>query len=174
MYIDSLIYLLPKAALFTSLSNVLAGLAGVFVSNKTAKIISPVNEIENENLGLISKLAVLPIIIMASALIMFVIYEFVNYGIHGGRYDIIAFENSFSSIFKIIRIFRVLFVPFVLLYISFSEGKKYKKLFGLLLIVWCIIEALNGKRTSSLSSLLAIILFGYYKVIDKAKKRKLY
>ena len=172
-YLDSLIYLLPKAALFTSISNVLAGLAGVIVSSKNVSTLSPINRIDNNNPGMVSKLAAIPIIIFALVLIPFCLYEFIIYGIHGGRFEIIRFEDGLSLLIKFVRIFRILFGPFVLLYISFSDNKKNKRIFAILLIVWCVLETLNGNRTNSLSALLAIILLGYYRVIDKQKKKKI-
>ena len=172
-HFESMIDLLPKVSLFTSISNVFAGLAGVMASLKDYEIKSVLDDINVNHKDFIANAIFFPLVFISIILVSLSLYEFFVFGINGGRYQIVEFESNFSVFLSFIRIFRLLYGPFIILFLTYSRNKKSKNIFIALGILWAVFETLNGNRTNTVALILGLILFSYYSTLDEHKRNKI-
>lgn len=168
-YIDSLIYLLPNVSLFTALSNIIAGLAGIMVSLRSNKTNTLINEINEKKPRFIEKCALFAFACIFIIYFPVVLYEFFHFAIHGGRFAIREFEETLPSIFGMTK---MLFAPFGILYLVFSESRILKKIVATLVVIGLILESLCGNRTFGTTGLLALMFLPYLSSMNKENRKK--
>ena len=146
---------LKEIYLFTAISNVLAGLAGVVLAKpmKKKKLIV----IDDNNEGLFSKIenaAFLGFVMTGIIAVPLILIKFVI-SLGGGYHAVRLFEGHVPTIIGFVE---YMFAPFSILALVY-QNKKNKIVFYVF-ILWSLLTALCGDRTSGIAGLVIVFYIG--------------
>lgn len=166
-YINTLNSLTCDVTLFSGISNMCAGLAGVVVAKITLKRNYHMHRVDKYNPKSVSNAAILGILVTGSTALPLLLIKFFGYALSGGYYAVRDFEGRLPAI---IGLMEYLFVPFCFLYLVFSQNKYSRRGIIFLSGVWFLLTALCGDRTTGVSGLLMLAYLGY--IMEHGKKNK--
>jgi len=161
---------LQDVAVFSSVSNMLAGLSGVFsVSNLG-------NQMQKHKHTIIDKYDTkqsafslkLGVILTGMVAIPEVIVKF-SYAIRGGYSAVRSLESSIPSI---INFAEYMFVPFSFAFLHYSKEASERRFVTVILTLWCIITAFCGDRTTGIAGLFATAYIFYFNEMDRKRRYK--
>lgn len=169
-YINTLKDFTGQVIIYSAISNMFAGLAGVLAARNSIekniqKTMKPV--IDSYSPKAVSRAAWYGIIVTGICSIPLLLIRFFGYAVEGGYYAVRAFDSHLPSIFGLMD---YMFVPFCFLYLVFSVNKKGRTFIILLSSIWFIFTALCGDRTTGIAGLLILAYIGYF--TEKNKKKK--
>lgn len=155
-YISTLKIFLKDVSIFSSLSNVVAGYAGIICVSILQKekhyVIDQYNPLE---VGRVAWLGFLGTSILALPLVAM---KFLT-SLEGGYYAVRAFEENIPTL---VTFLEFMFMPFSLLTIIFRSDKSSQVArYGV--FIWLVLTALCGDRTTGISGLLILALVSYNK-----------
>ncbi len=155
-YINTLREYLTQVVVFSSVSNVLAGFVAVLTVKTKNIILAHNRKIDRYSQDFIVKSAKIGLI--CTGVITFpLIFLKTSYSLAGGYNAVRAFEETIPSIINLIE---YMFIPYALLYMVY-KGKKQSVLVRNLIIVWALLTALCGDRTTGIGALVVVVYFSY-------------
>lgn len=166
-YINTLKQFIEDVVMFSALSNIVAGLAGVIVSKGPLQC-TKYPGIDQYSDQSVAKAAKYGLIITGVVSYPLIFIKFFVYALHGRYYAVRAFEESLPSI---VGLADYMFVPFSFLFIIFTNNRRSRKLVFLMMFIWFVLTALCGDRTTGISGLLMLAYINYLKNIEKQNKK---
>ena len=159
-YFLSLRSVLFDAALFSSISNLIAGVAGIATA--------PTGDPNACKYGLINAVDSIPSTDTNKAIkvgfSLLACIEFplmaikLNIALSGGYESVRTFESAVPSV---IGFADYMFMPFALLALVFSDNKKFKNRCKALTVIWLLIVAFCGDRTTGIAGLFVVFYIEY-------------
>lgn len=169
-YINLLIEFLPQVALFSSVSVILAGFAGVIVVKSKHQKRCRISIADGYTQVAISNAAMVGLIFTGAVAVPLIFIKFFGYSLNGGYSAVQAFEGKLPSIVGLIE---YMYIPFVILYLVFSDCKKDKQITKVVFVIWCILTALCGDRTTGIAGILIVALIGYLLTENYQTKKRM-
>lgn len=167
IYIDTF-QVLQKNVLFSCLSNIIAGLAGVWCVRKDKlRTYQPQSCIDRYPASMVIIAVSVGAIISGIIAMPILFIKFFYYGLTGGYYAVRAFEQNLPPIVPLLEYF---FVAFCFLTIIFSSRSHIRTLVYIVLFCWFVITALCGDRTTGAAGILVLI---YIKYTIRSRKNKI-
>lgn len=161
-------YLLD-VAIFSSISNMLAGLAGVLLTKRPNDHELPVNVSQDRyDRHRVSSAALMGIAITGIVAIPLLIIKF-SIVLRGGYAAVRLYEEG---IHQIINLFEYLFVPFSFLFLIYVKDDHKKKFYYIAILIWMIMTALVGDRTTGVSGIATIVYVIYTNRLPKNSSKK--
>lgn len=148
---------------FSILCNAAAFGAGVFsFSRKDNAFISKINELNAQKVSQVAFLLFLFLLAIEIPLSLIKFRQVLSGGYHGVR----DLEESLPPLFDM---FDMLFVPIAILVILYGkEGRR--RIYAYVIVIWSLITALCGDRSSGIGGLVIVVLMYYAGVFKKGKK----
>lgn len=166
-YLQYAIKYIKEISIFTSVSNVLVGLAAILTTKPALKYQQKADSLSKYKRQEISRLGICGMLLASLVAIPLVVYKF-TLVLRGGYYLVRSFESTVPAVLTFIE---YMFVPFSILTLLYSSKKQY--LFAqLVFFVWSIVTALCGDRTTGIAGLFIILYIGSLKTPSKHKIKK--
>ena len=143
-------------AIFSSISNVIAGYAAVLISSKRSLIKH--NKQTSKNDRIIYR-GFLPLWFISMFIAYVLLYFRLRYFLIGGYYSVRSFE---SSIHTLIGMFDYYYFPTSLLVIIYGKQSSYSRYSFWLLLLWSGIMAFCGNRTTGLAGVLILYYVRFF------------
>lgn len=143
-------------AIFSGISNVVAGYAAYIM------ILPPSSKLRHNrawgNEKSIAGYILFPLVISTLVAYILLYYKVVAF-LSGGYYAVRAFE---STIPEFVGIFDYFYFPFSLLVILYDSNRTRARFISRLLIIWLLVIALCGNRTTGLAGILTIVYVKFF------------
>lgn len=165
-YIQTLRQHTLNVAVFSSISNMLAGLAGVLVTaQKVKKRNCFINSYKDH---IIAKYVFIGFLLTGMVAVPLVVYKF-TYALRGGYAAVRSLENTIPSLINIVE---YMFVPFSFLVLFYEKTKLKQQVVRCIVIFWFIITALCGDRTTGIVGLFITVFIQYSTEKNNVKRKK--
>lgn len=147
---------------FSMLCNAAAFGAGVFsFKRKDNFFVSKINKLNTQNVSSVANVFFIVFLVIEIPLSLIKFRQVLSSGYHGVR----NLEESLPPLFDM---FDMLFVPISILAIVYGVDKR-RKLYAYIIVIWSLITALCGDRSSGIGGLVVIVLM-YYDGIFKRRR----
>ena len=146
-YFDKLKSEIQKAVVFSSASNLAAGLSGMLVYEGIKRKQTKKSWIDGYSHQAVEEAAWSGFVLTASVAIPVLLYQFFSAALSGG-YS--AFRQSGENIPAVVGLISFMFVPFSVLCLTFLDNGLRRNMVSLCVLLWSVLMAFCGNRTSGL------------------------
>lgn len=155
-----------KSVLFSIMCNGAALLGGFYCTyHRPNRFVERINKVNNHLVYKVAK----KILVVLSAIEFPYLLIRLTVVLKSGYHGVIALEESLPSVLSLID---MLFVPACVLSIIYCDTKR-KKLFAYMIVIWAVITALNGDRSSGIGGLVIFALLYLNGVLKKKSSKKI-
>lgn len=156
-------------AVFSSISNVLAGFAALLMTKPILNGYVPrkergVDRLTPEFIEFAAKVGTIVTGIVTMPLVLVKTYI----GIGGGYSAVRSFETTVPSVFNFVE---YMFMPFAVLWMIYA-GREKNKLIKAAVAVWAILTALCGDRTTGIGALEVLVFISYLQADSSSDEEK--
>ncbi len=169
-YIDTLPYLYEDVALYSAVTTILAGAVGVCVAYKAQNQKKKPSRMARLDRRSVEVAAIVAVIACAAVVIPLTCTKFFGYALEGGYHAVREFEEGVP---RLVGFIEYLFYPFCMLLMAYTKKKWIKIPLSVILLLWSVITALCGDRTTGIAGIMVLVLFFYMSASEKNKKRSL-
>lgn len=157
-YINTLIEYLDDVSIFSSISTVIAGYAGIIcVPNDTEKKrIYIVDSYDQSSVGNAAWIGFVSTGFVAIPLVAIKMY----FGLGGGYSAVRLFEGSIPSIINFVE---YMFMPFAVLVLVYNNNNNKSRVAKVFTFIWLVFTALCGDRTTGIAGLFILAYIQYVK-----------
>ena len=168
-YVNTLSHHTTNVAVFSSISNVIAGYTYIICNATSTSHAVKQSKIDFLNSIDVSRSAVRGFIVTSLVAIPLVLLKG-RVALRGGYAAVRVYEENIPFIVNFIE---YLFVPFALLSLVYTKGEK-RRMIEILTIIWLLITAFCGDRTTGLSGILVVALINFKTANQHSFKIKKY
>ena len=153
-----------ESVLFSTLCNGAATLAGIAsLSHRDSRFVQKINELDGNQVYGMSKLILIVLSFIEIPYLLVRFFVVIKSGYHG----VINFESSLPAFLSLID---MMYVPACILAVLYSKNVTTKKRFAYIIVLWSVITALNGDRSSGIGGIMVFSLFYLNGVLQRENK----